>query len=254
MTTKKSKGSHPSGCWGRDRPLVHVSGHALEKDLSDVVARAVRFNSAMPSRAPVILRNRVAASATAVTVQRKIILPPRQCFTRRDSRRTEPMRFSIAFVVDSWRSSFFGRRSRFTEIVSSRPSSSEAAAPGCLSWRRRTRWARLGVRLDRIDPGKPPQNGRHANAPDAEAGNVSATAPCWVGSSAHRHRWLSQSRPPADPSPRPSRSHPSGPTTALGQDLPADPTPVLTAKGQLPSAALFAMRAATTQQLRRQAA
>lgn len=44
------------------------------------------------------------ASATAVTVQRKIIRPPRQRFTRRVRRRTAPITFSIAFVVESWRS------------------------------------------------------------------------------------------------------------------------------------------------------
>ena len=63
----------------------------------------------------------LAASATAVTVQRRIIRPPRQRFTRRVRRRTDPIRFSIAFVVESWRSSFEGRSSRFTVRVSSSP-------------------------------------------------------------------------------------------------------------------------------------
>lgn len=53
------------------------------------------------------------------------------------------MRFSIAFVVDSCRSSFFGRRSRFTESVSSRPSSRDDAAPGWLSRRRRAKFVSI---------------------------------------------------------------------------------------------------------------
>jgi hypothetical protein len=46
-------------------------------------------------------RKRVAASAIAVTVQRRIIRPSRQRFTRAEIRRIEPIRFSIAFVVES---------------------------------------------------------------------------------------------------------------------------------------------------------
>ena len=91
---------------------------------------SARISWVMPSRAPVMRRKRVAASATAATVHRMIILPPRHRFTRSESRRMEPIKFSIAFVVESWRSSFLGSRRRFTAIVSSRPSSSEEAAPG----------------------------------------------------------------------------------------------------------------------------
>lgn len=59
----------------------------------------------------------------------------------------QPMRFSIAFVVDSRRSSFFGRRRASSAGgAASRRSSRRAffsrddAAPGCLSRRRRTRF------------------------------------------------------------------------------------------------------------------
>jgi hypothetical protein len=88
------------GCQ-HDRARHHDAAFARGVATGGDFSRSTLISSAMPSCAPVILRKRVAASDTAVTVQRKIILPPRHRFTRRDSRRTEPMRFSIAFVVDS---------------------------------------------------------------------------------------------------------------------------------------------------------
>ncbi len=68
----------------------------------------------MPSRAPVILRKRAAASATAVTVQRTIIRPPRHPLRAARELADRSIKFSIAFGFESWRSSFDGRPRRFT--------------------------------------------------------------------------------------------------------------------------------------------
>jgi hypothetical protein len=46
-------------------------------------------------------RKRVAASAIAATAHRSIIRPLRQRFTHAETRRMEPITFSIAFVVES---------------------------------------------------------------------------------------------------------------------------------------------------------
>jgi len=86
----------------------------------------------MTLHAPVMRRKRVEASETAATVQRRIILPPRQRRMRLLSLRTEPMRFSMALVVERIRSRFFGRASprHHGEGLPSSPSYREEAAPG----------------------------------------------------------------------------------------------------------------------------
>jgi hypothetical protein len=48
----------------------------------------VRTSDISVRNADADITQRTPATAAAVTVQRKIIVPPRQCFTRRDSRRT----------------------------------------------------------------------------------------------------------------------------------------------------------------------
>jgi hypothetical protein len=99
-----------------------------------------------------VLAEPIADIGIAPTIQRKIISPPRQRVTRPHTRRATEFRFSIGFVVASVRSKARGRPRPTTVSVSSRPSRSDVAAPGCSFARRRSRLlsSRIACALSRL--------------------------------------------------------------------------------------------------------